>query len=121
MNKTTLIIGASPKEDRYANMAQKALAKAGHRVIPMNPRGGEIDGLEVVTDLDSVAEEVDTVTVYVRPQVMGSLLAGVIALKPKRVIFNPGTEDAGLERQLGDAGIKVIEACTLVMLKTGQY
>ncbi|MFK7911392.1 MAG: CoA-binding protein [Akkermansiaceae bacterium] len=121
MNKVSLIIGASHKEDRYSNMAQKALTQSGHTVIPFNPRGGEIDGLNVIANLSEIQQLVDTVTVYVRPAIFQTLMAKVINLMPSRIIFNPGTEDEDLERELQMEGIEVIEACTLVMLKTGQY
>lgn len=121
MSSTTLILGASPKPDRYSNMAQRALSEAGYKVIPYNPRGGEFDGVEVVSDLATIEQPVDTVTVYVRAAIFQTLLDGVVELKPRRIIFNPGTEDEGLEKQLRAEGIEVMEACTLVMLKTGQY
>ncbi|BDS07570.1 CoA-binding protein [Oceaniferula spumae] len=121
MNKTTLIIGASHKPDRYANKAQKALTEAGHEVIPFNPRGGEIEGVEVRSDLSNVTEDVDTVTLYVRPSVLEDMVPTLIDLNPRRVIFNPGTEHEGLELKFVEAGIKVSEACTLVMLNTGEY
>ena len=121
MSKTTLIIGASHKPDRYANKAQRALVNAGHRVIPFNPRGGEIDGLEVVSDLSDITEKIDTVTLYVRPSVLEPMLPTLIGLKPRRVIFNPGTEDSGLEQKFEDAKVDIVEACTLGMLHTDQY
>ncbi|MBT8043846.1 MAG: CoA-binding protein [Verrucomicrobiae bacterium] len=121
MNKTTIIIGASPKPDRYANMAQKALTDAGHTVIPYRPKDGIIDGLEVVTSLAQIDQPVDTVTVYVRPSIFSTLLDQICDLKPARVILNPGTEDEEIISRLESAGIQAVEACTLVMLKTGQY
>ena len=102
-------------------MAQKALVRAGHTVIPFHPRGGEIDGLEVVTAMSDIEQPVDTVTVYVRPAILETMMGALTQLNPKRVILNPGTEDEGLARELREAGIEVEEACTLVMLNTGQY
>ncbi|MCP5537080.1 MAG: CoA-binding protein [Akkermansiaceae bacterium] len=121
MNRTTIIIGASPREDRYSNMAQKALTAAGHTVLPYHPSGGEIDGVAVITDLNDELPPIDTVTIYVRPEILSTMIEKLIALKPGRVIFNPGTEDAVLEKGLRAEGIEVVEACTLVMLKTAQY
>ena len=121
MNKSTLIIGASQKPDRYANKAQKALTEAGHEVMLFNPRGGEIDGLQVLSDLAEVSQGIDTITLYVRPSVLEAMVPALIDLKPRRVIFNPGTEDETLEQRFEQAGIEVVEACTLVMLNTDQY
>lgn len=121
MNKLTLILGASPKEERYSNMAQKALVAAGHTVIPCHPGGGVIDGVEVVAKPSVVEQNVDTVTVYVRPEIFQGVAEEVIDLHPQRVIFNPGTEDGDLECRLETAGIEVLRACTLVMLQTGQF
>lgn len=118
MGRTTLIIGASPKTERYANKAQKALTETGHQVLLYHPRGGVIDGMEVISDFSAIVEQVDTLTFYVRPEILETMAADLIALKPRRVIFNPGTEDPGLAREFARAGIEVVEACTLVMLKT---
>ncbi|MBK1831241.1 CoA-binding protein [Verrucomicrobiaceae bacterium R5-34] len=121
MKTSTLIIGASAKPDRYANKAQRALSENGHSVIPYNPRGGEIDGLQVVTDLADIEQEIDTITLYVRSSILEPLVPDLIALKPRRVIFNPGTEDAASELAFSAVGVEVVRGCTLVMLGTGQY
>lgn len=116
------VLGASPKPDRYANKAVRLLLEHGHEVIPVNPAYPEIEGLATVPDLDALADDaVDTVTVYMNPdrtRELGSVMARVA---PRRVIFNPGTESPALADQLRAEGIEVVEACTLVMLNTGQF
>ena len=75
----------------------------------------------MVHDLRSVEESVDTVTVYVRPAILGTMVDELLDLQPKRIIFNPGTADGQLMERLAAAGLRVVEACTLVMLSTGQF
>jgi uncharacterized protein len=120
-NKPTLILGASNNPERYSYKAQKLLKLYHHPTFPMNPTLTNLQGDPVVNDLSSFQESIDTVTVYVRPAVLETLVDDVIALKPNRVIFNPGTESPALERKIADAGIEVNEACTLVLLSTGQF
>ena len=121
MNKPTLILGASPNPDRYSHKAQRLLKEHGHTTIPVNPIQTEILGDPVVKQLSDYQGELDTVTLYVRPERLEPLIEDLIALKPKRVIFNPGTEDTALQAKLSKAGIEATEACTLVMLHSGQY
>ncbi len=120
----TLILGASPNPQRYAFLAQQRLMAAGHAVLPVSPKGGEILGVPVARDLAQVlaaGARVDTVTLYVGPDRLKPMAADLAALAPRRVIFNPGTEDADMEAALRQAGIETQEACTLVLLGTGQY
>lgn len=121
MSETVAVIGASPKPERYSNKAIRLLREYGHEVLPVNPAQAEIEGLAVTPDIDALPRGVDTVTMYVSPGHSGALQAPLLALKPKRVIFNPGAENPALERALQAAGIKVEEACTLVLLRTGQF
>jgi len=116
-----VILGASDKPDRYAHKAQKLLQQHGHEVIPVHPKLAEIDGVPVLPDLKAVTGPVDTLTLYVNPQISSAAAADIISLKPTRVIFNPGTENAELQGQLSAANIAWEEACTLVLLNTGQY
>lgn len=120
MTETVAVLGASPKPERYSNQAIRLLRTHGHRVIPVNPAQSEIEGLPVVAKVEDL-KDVDTVTMYVSPAHSDGLLPGLLALKPRRVIFNPGAENPGLEKALGEAGIEVEEACTLVLLRTGQF
>lgn len=122
MSETVAVLGASPKTERYSNKAIRLLREYGHTVLPVNPAQQEIEGLRVAASVDALPHgSVDTVTMYVSPQHSASLLPGLLRLKPKRVIFNPGAENPALERELEKAGITVEEACTLVMLRTNQY
>jgi predicted CoA-binding protein len=116
-----VILGASDKPDRYAFKALKMLQIHGHEVIPVHPSLAVIEGIPVTSHLEAVIGLVDTVTVYIRPELSAPLLSALIALRPKRVIFNPGTESEPMRLALDAAGIKPVEACTLVMLQTGQY
>ncbi len=116
-----VILGASDKPERYAHQAQQLLVRHGHEVIPIHPRLKEIEGVPVVADLAQVVGPVDTVTMYVGPAISSGLGEKLIALKPRRVLFNPGSENPPLNTQLQAAGIGVEEACTLVLLHTGQF
>jgi predicted CoA-binding protein len=119
--QTVAVLGASDKPDRYSNMALRQLAAAGHRVVPVHPSLRKIDGHDVAPSLRDVPKPVDTLTIYVGPDRLTPLVPDVVALRPSRVIFNPGTECPEAERALTDAGIPWLHACTLVMLRTGQF
>lgn len=118
----TLVLGASPKADRYSNKAVKCLKEHGHAVVPVNPVYREIEGLPVVNRLDEIEPgSIDTVTVYLSPPRSTPLEKEILGLRPRRVIFNPGAENPELEESLSQAGIEVVEGCTLVMLSTGSF
>lgn len=121
MPETVVVLGASPKPARYSNQAIHMLRDYGHDVIPVNPIQHEIAGLAVAPSLQAIARPVDTVTVYVSPAHLEPLLDGLLALKPKRVIFNPGAEHPGIAAQLEQAGIATEDACTLVLLRSRQF
>lgn len=116
-----VIVGASDRPDRYAHKAMLALQKHGHETVLVHPRLKEISGLQVHATLQEITDGVDTVTMYVGPAASAGMAADLIALKPRRVIFNPGTESPELKSELRNAGIRAEEACTLVMLATGQF
>ena len=116
-----VIIGASDNPERYSHQAQLLLRQHGHEIVPVHPKLTEIEGVRVVADVSAISGPVDTVTLYVGPQISLTLKDKLIALKPRRVIFNPGTENAALEEALTNAGIACEEACTLVLLRTGQF
>lgn len=120
MGETVAVLGASPKPGRYSNKAIRLLREYGHTVIPVNPAQTEIEGLPVAARVEDLAG-IDTVTMYVSPAHSDVLLPGLLALHPARVIFNPGAENPRLAQALEDAGIRVEEACTLVLLRTGQF
>lgn len=121
MPETVAVVGASPKPERYSNKAVRLLRDYGHAVLPVNPAQREIEGLPVTARIDELPRGIDTVTLYVGPEHSGDLLEPLLALKPRRVIFNPGAENPALEAGLRAAGIGVEEACTLVLLRTGQF
>ncbi|MES2507012.1 MAG: CoA-binding protein [Verrucomicrobiota bacterium] len=116
-----VILGASDKPDRYAHKAMTTLLRHGHEVVLVHPRLKEIEGRPVLADVGEVTGPVDTVTMYVGPAISAGLADKLTALKPKRVIFNPGSENPELQDKLSEAGIRPEEACTLVLLATGQY
>jgi len=118
---TVTVLGASNKPDRYSYKACMLLEEHGHKVIPVHPQLQDIEGLKVTKDLSDITEPVDTLTLYLNPQASSELQSKILALKPKRIIMNPGTENPDLATAAKAAGIEVIEACTLVMLKTGQF
>lgn len=118
---TTVVLGASNKPERYSNQAVRLLMEHGHRVIPVNPAQKVIEGLAVSARLEDIAEPVETISVYLNPAASEVLSEAMLALHPVRVIFNPGSESEVLERRLQEAGIQTERACTLVLLRTGQY
>jgi hypothetical protein len=115
------VLGASSNPERYSNRAVKALKTAGHSVLPVNPRGQDIEGIKAYPDIRSLPPGVDTLTVYLNPRAVMDMLPQISELKPQRVILNPGTEDPALEHELRKRGIRVVKACTLVLLSTDQF
>jgi len=118
--KKTLVLGATDNPARYAYRAVHQLKSHGHEVVPVGIRKGAVAGLEIRNDRPS-AEDVDTVTLYVGPQNQPAWYDYILDLNPKRIIFNPGTENPELEELAQQRGIQTEEACTLVMLSVGQY
>jgi predicted CoA-binding protein len=116
-----VIVGASDNPERYSHRALQLLRKHGHEVLPVHPRLAEIEGIPVVADVSLISGPVDTVTMYVGAAISAGLQEKLIALKPGRVIFNPGAENASLADALQKAGIASEDACTLVLLNTGQF
>ena len=118
--KKTVVIGASPKEARYSNLAVRRLKNHGHEVVAVGLREGEIDGIPVHKDKPPVGD-VDTVTLYLNADHQKLYYDYILSLHPRRIIFNPGAENDELASMAESKGIKTMEACTLVMLATGQY
>lgn len=116
-----VIVGASNKPDRYAHRAMRALLQHGHDIVLIHPALTEIEGHPVLAELRQITGPVDTVTLYVSPAISSGLAPDLIALRPRRVLFNPGTENPALQSQLTTAGIACEEACTLVLLATGAF
>ena len=118
------LIGASDNPARYAYMAMLMLEDYGHTVHLISPRLTSIAGRPVYSDISILAAKntpIHTVTLYVGPTISTRLAQGLIELSPHRVIFNPGAENTALQQQLAENGIAVLEACTLVMLRTGAF
>jgi uncharacterized protein len=116
----TLVIGASENPDRYACKAARSLLQHGHVIELLGQKTGQIAGQPIQTGHPTLTD-IDTVTLYVGPQHQPALYEYVEQLKPRRVIFNPGTENAAFAQRLHQTGIEPIEACTLVMLATNQW
>ena len=120
MNEKTLLLGASDNPERYAYIAANRLHDKGHEVILFGKRSGNVIGQEIINDRPEVGN-IDTVTLYINAVNQREWYDYIIKLKPKRVIFNPGTENAEFEKLLKLNNIEPIEACTLVMLSIGNY
>jgi predicted CoA-binding protein len=120
-NKNVVVVGASPKENRYSNMAVKLLKEHNYNPIPIHPIAEKIHDIKCYHSLDDVNDEIDTVTLYLSEKNLKPIVDKIINLKPRRVVFNPGTESDEIEKKFQNAGIKTIKACTLVMLRTGIF
>lgn len=118
--KKTLVLGASLNPDRYSNMAIHRLRAFNHPVLAVGLREGEVEGVEIQKGMPDF-EDLDTITLYLNPKNQEQYYDYIIGLKPKRVIFNPGTENPAFEEMLNKADIAYEEACTLVLLSTNQY
>lgn len=115
------VIGASDKPERYSYLAFKALQEHGHTPLLVHPKLVSVEGTPVYASLEKVPRPVDTLTVYVSPDISSASEAQIVSLGARRVIFNPGTENPALEKKLREKGAQVVNACTLVLLKTGQF
>lgn len=122
--QTVFILGASDKPDRYSYKAWKMLNEYGHKTVLISPRVKSVEGELVYSDLKSAHAahgRPDSLTMYIGPDLSAKLQEEILSVSPKRVIFNPGSENPKLATALNNHGAKVIEACTLVMLRTGQF
>ncbi len=117
----TLVLGASDKPDRYSYKAMLMLESHGHEVVLVHPTLKSIGTRPVISDLQMVKDSIDTVTVYLNPSTSDSLETALKTLHPRRVIFNPGAENPRLARGLRAVGIETEDACTLVLLRSGQF
>ncbi len=115
------VIGASPDTERYSNKAMKLLKEKGHTAIPVAPKHERICNEDVFPSLREVPGKVETVSMYVAPARQDPVVDDILDVAPKRVIFNPGAENPAVYDKLKSEGIEVVEACTLVLLKTGQF
>ncbi len=121
MKQNVAILGASQKPERYSYKALMMLNEHDHKVFPVHPALEKIEGHKVYGSLGEISEKIDTLTVYVSPKWIKDTIPAIIKLKPGRVILNPGTESEELKAALTEAGIPYLEACTLVLLRTGQF
>lgn len=119
-NFKTLVFGASLKEDRYSNKAVRNLVNNNIETVAFGLKAGEISGVSVDTSLVKY-ENIHSVTLYLNPKRQEEYYDYIISLNPKRVIFNPGTENAAFQKLLSENGIAFEEACTLVLLSIGNY
>lgn len=119
-NKKTLVIGASENKERYAYLAVEMLNNNNHPVVALGNRKGIIGNTVIETEKKHF-NDIDTVTLYINPSIQKEYYDYILSLNPKRIIFNPGTENNELGELAKQKGIQVQAACTLVLLSTNQY
>ena len=119
--ETVVVLGASPKRERYSYRAMAMLREYGHRPVPVNPTSTEVLGEKCYPSIADIPGPIDTVTVYLRKTRSDPLRRDILQAKPPRIIFNPGAENHELATQARERGIEVIEGCTLVMLRSGTF
>ncbi|MFC4263380.1 CoA-binding protein [Ferruginibacter yonginensis] len=120
MKKKTMVLGASTNTERYSNMAVKKLQLHQHPVVAIGNKIGTINDTPIIKETPDI-NDVDTVTLYLNPTNQQPYYDYILSLHPKRIIFNPGTENKTLEKIATEKGIQTIEACTLVLLATNQF
>ncbi len=118
--KNTLVLGASANPQRYSYLAMHRLNAHGHPVLAIGKREGKVNNIAINTGTPPFTN-VDTITLYLNPDNQKPYYDYILSLAPKRLIFNPGTENDELAALAEKKGIKVMEACTLVMLSSNQY
>lgn len=115
------LLGATSKTDRYAYLALEKLLAAGHEVYPVNAKLQMLLGKRVYASLAEIKEKIETLTLYVGPAKTNTMIEEILALHPKRIIFNPGTENDLLRDKANTLGIETIYGCTIVLLSTNQF
>ena len=120
MKNATLVVGASLNESRYSNKAIKSLVENEFSTLAIGAKRGKVSNVQIL-DKKELFENVDTVTLYINPKIQEEYYDYILSLKPRRVIFNPGTENRKFTKVLKANTILVEEACTLVLLATNQY
>lgn len=120
MSKKTLVLGASTNPQRYSYLATQSLLKHGHPVVLIGQKPGEINGETILVQAPDL-HDIDTVTLYLNPRNQKVWYDYILKLRPKRIIFNPGTENPELFEQAARIGTECTEACTLVLLSIGAY
>lgn len=119
--KKTVVLGATDNPTRFAYKAVHRLQQHGYDVVPVGIKKSEVGGIPIITDKNTPVGDIDTVTLYVGPQNQPSWYDYILSLKPKRIIFNPGTENPELERLARENNIEALHHCTLVMLASNSY
>lgn len=120
MSKKTLVLGASTNPSRFSYKAIQMLKDYCHEVVAIGKSEGEVAGVKFNAELIPF-KDIDTITLYLNPQNQEDYYGYIVGLNPKRVIFNPGTENPVLELMLNEKNVETMEACTLVLLRTKQY
>jgi uncharacterized protein len=118
--KKTLVIGASTNPERYSYLAINSLKKHGHEVVALGRKEGEVNGVPIFTGQPKLTG-IDTVSLYLNLTHQEEYYDYLLEMKPKRIIFNPGAENYDLMHRASEVGIETLEACTLVLLSTGQF
>lgn len=118
--KKTVVLGASENPERYSYLAVEKLKRYGHPVVAIGRQEGKIGDTPIIA-AHPAEKEVDTVTLYLNPQLQKQYYDYILSLHPKRIVFNPGAENTELSDLARANGIEPLEACTLVLLGTGQY
>lgn len=118
--KKTLVLGATPNSGRYAHMASERLAGKGHPIVNVGLKSGTVAGVPIEKP-ENIHNDIDTITLYVGPDNQPPLYDYILNTHPKRIIFNPGTENPELQQLANEKGIETQYACTLVLLSIGEY
>lgn len=119
-DKKTLVLGATPDASRYAYLAANRLVKSGHSIVNVGIKTGEVAGVQIEKP-EIIHDDIDTITLYVGTRNQPPLYDYILDTNPKRIIFNPGTENTELRKMANEKGIETEYACTLVLLSIGQY
>jgi len=119
--KKTVVLGASPNPARYSYLATRMLLEYGHEVVALGHKPGRIDGQEILEEWPGSIPGLDTITMYMNATRQHQFEDYLLSLQPKRIIFNPGAENPSLATKARAQGIQTMDACTLVLLRTGQY
>jgi len=119
-DKKTLVLGATPDASRYAYLAANRLVKSGHSIVNVGIKIGEVAGVPIEKP-ETIHSDIDTITLYLGPQNQPPLYDYILNTHPKRIIFNPGTENNELRKMANEKGIETEYACTLVLLSIGEY
>ena len=118
--KKTVVLGASDNPQRYSYLAMNRLRSNGHPVTAIGRKRVKVGDIDIETEKQAIPD-IDTVTLYLSAPLQKQYYDYILGLRPKRIIFNPGTENPELEELAHARGIEPVEACTLVLLSTGQY